>query len=683
MKLALGDGRFALRARPSELEPGGRAAGAASRSRTRWRTRRRRSRSRSRSSRRATRTRWCTATASDDARLLDAYIFVGSRKVFYRSNRNGADPKQMAFDADLPLRPGVNVVTVVARENPDTTTRRTFIVRRDGPNGELLADAEDRRRAQRDGLGRRRLSLTRSSRPPPRQRRPRRDAAQRARHAVSRPRARRRGVPRGGRRRHHGAPARGPAPHRRRRRRARCARSARGADARSTWRWRRPTRWSRIATAREARRVHAGARAARRAHDRGRARRGRRAATRSRVASRRSSAAGIKVSLFIAADADADRRGRAPLGAAQIELHTGEYAHGRRRASSRASPAGAQRSARALGLEVAAGHGLTQENVPALVAIPEIVELNIGHAVVSDARVRRARPGGAGVPRRHRPGRRPPLTSLDLGAGINRRATVGRMHVGRPSLEARGRGRAPASCFGATCDTARRRPGNNAARGTAVCLGTYFLSPKSRSGRPSPAALHSVHWVRRSPVRSRSLIAGSLALGPPERAPGCGGRATGSRELAARTSHLPLVRRPLRAFVSRFRSNPDCEAHARTRLPGALANERRVAVNERRVPAPFARSLPPFARSLSPFARSLPPFARSLSPFARSLPPFARSLPPFARGAVNERRSRHLSLIRCHLSLIRRHPSFVIPITKLVRTRLAKRACAPAKLGCK
>ena len=79
------------------------------------------------------------ATASDDARLLDAFIFVGSRKVFYRSNRNGTDPKKMSFDADLPLRPGVNVVTIVARENPDTTTRRTYIVRRDGSNGEILA----------------------------------------------------------------------------------------------------------------------------------------------------------------------------------------------------------------------------------------------------------------------------------------------------------------------------------------------------------------------------------------------------------------------------------------------------------------------------------------------------------------------------------------------------------------
>jgi carboxyl-terminal processing protease len=77
-------------------------------------------------------------TASDTERLLDAYIFVGARKVFYRSNRNGQDGMHMGFEADLPLRPGVNVVSVVARENPDTTSRKTFIIRRDGANGELL-----------------------------------------------------------------------------------------------------------------------------------------------------------------------------------------------------------------------------------------------------------------------------------------------------------------------------------------------------------------------------------------------------------------------------------------------------------------------------------------------------------------------------------------------------------------
>jgi pyridoxine 5-phosphate synthase len=93
-------------------------------------------------------------------------------------------------------------------------------------------------------------------------------------------------------------------------------------------------------------------------------------------------AAGIKVSLFIAADAAQIDRSRA-TGAAQIELHTGEYAHGRAGELERLA-AGAAKG-HALGLEVAAGHGLTQDNVPALVAVPEIVELNIGHALVSDA----------------------------------------------------------------------------------------------------------------------------------------------------------------------------------------------------------------------------------------------------------------------------------------------------------
>ncbi len=93
-------------------------------------------------------------------------------------------------------------------------------------------------------------------------------------------------------------------------------------------------------------------------------------------------AGGIKVSLFIAADADPIDRSRA-LGARQVELHTGEYAH--ERPGELARLAVGARRAHAAGLEVAAGHGLTQSNVPALVALPEIVELNIGHAVVSDA----------------------------------------------------------------------------------------------------------------------------------------------------------------------------------------------------------------------------------------------------------------------------------------------------------
>jgi pyridoxine 5-phosphate synthase len=92
--------------------------------------------------------------------------------------------------------------------------------------------------------------------------------------------------------------------------------------------------------------------------------------------------AGIKVSLFIAADAVQIDQSVA-VGVEQIELHTGEYAHGKEGELDRLALCA--KRARSRGLEVAAGHGLTQENVPALLAIPEIVELNIGHAIVADA----------------------------------------------------------------------------------------------------------------------------------------------------------------------------------------------------------------------------------------------------------------------------------------------------------
>ena len=75
----------------------------------------------------------------DETRVLDYYIFVGARKIVYRSNRNGADARSAALNVDLPLRPGSNLVTIVAREDYDTIARRAFVIRRDGPAGELLA----------------------------------------------------------------------------------------------------------------------------------------------------------------------------------------------------------------------------------------------------------------------------------------------------------------------------------------------------------------------------------------------------------------------------------------------------------------------------------------------------------------------------------------------------------------
>ncbi len=100
----------------------------------------------------------------------------------------------------------------------------------------------------------------------------------------------------------------------------------------------------------------------------------------------RARARGIKLSLFIAADPQQIEASR-DLGARQIELHTGEYAHARgaERAEALSRLARAARLAQKLGLEVAAGHGLTRDNVGAITAIPEIEELNIGHAVIADS----------------------------------------------------------------------------------------------------------------------------------------------------------------------------------------------------------------------------------------------------------------------------------------------------------
>jgi carboxyl-terminal processing protease len=79
-----------------------------------------------------------SGTVSDSNRLLDAYVFVGGKKVFYRSNRNGTDPKNMTLEAIVPLRPGINVIATVARQSPETVGRKVFVVRRDGANGEYV-----------------------------------------------------------------------------------------------------------------------------------------------------------------------------------------------------------------------------------------------------------------------------------------------------------------------------------------------------------------------------------------------------------------------------------------------------------------------------------------------------------------------------------------------------------------
>jgi pyridoxine 5-phosphate synthase len=97
-------------------------------------------------------------------------------------------------------------------------------------------------------------------------------------------------------------------------------------------------------------------------------------------------ASGVRVSLFIDPDPEqieAAQRSGAPV----IELHTGTYADssGAARAREFERLYAAAKFAARLGLIVNAGHGLNYHNVEPIAAIPEIVELNIGHAIVGRA----------------------------------------------------------------------------------------------------------------------------------------------------------------------------------------------------------------------------------------------------------------------------------------------------------
>lgn len=100
--------------------------------------------------------------------------------------------------------------------------------------------------------------------------------------------------------------------------------------------------------------------------------------------------AGIRVSLFISHD-QRQIEAASRIGAAVVELHTGLYsdlhAEGNFPAADAELAALAQGAtlAHSLGLEVHMGHGLTYENVAPIAAIPEVMELNIGHFLIGEA----------------------------------------------------------------------------------------------------------------------------------------------------------------------------------------------------------------------------------------------------------------------------------------------------------
>ncbi|HTH48016.1 MAG TPA: pyridoxine 5'-phosphate synthase [Candidatus Limnocylindria bacterium] len=98
--------------------------------------------------------------------------------------------------------------------------------------------------------------------------------------------------------------------------------------------------------------------------------------------------AGIEVSLFIAPE-PAQVTAAAQSGAQFIELHTGRFAdhyHQKRERNEELQRLiSAAQQARNLGLQVNAGHGFTTENVQLIHLVPHLVELNIGHSIVSRA----------------------------------------------------------------------------------------------------------------------------------------------------------------------------------------------------------------------------------------------------------------------------------------------------------
>ena len=105
-----------------------------------------------------------------------------------------------------------------------------------------------------------------------------------------------------------------------------------------------------------------------------------------RAACLRLADAGIRVSLFIDPD-EQQLQAALDCGAPVVELHTGAYAdaQGMEQAGELERLVRASAFGHDLGLQINAGHGLHYENLGPIVAIPELVELNIGHAIVSRA----------------------------------------------------------------------------------------------------------------------------------------------------------------------------------------------------------------------------------------------------------------------------------------------------------
>ena len=76
--------------------------------------------------------------ATDGQRVRDLYISTSRHKVYYESNQGSTTPRELVFDAEIPVHPGMNAIMVVAREDNNSVTRHYFMVRRDAEDGSLM-----------------------------------------------------------------------------------------------------------------------------------------------------------------------------------------------------------------------------------------------------------------------------------------------------------------------------------------------------------------------------------------------------------------------------------------------------------------------------------------------------------------------------------------------------------------
>jgi carboxyl-terminal processing protease len=88
------------------------------------------------------------ASSDEATRLRDVFVYVNDQKVFFRVVPDESTATKLDFQTDLPLKPGQNVVTVVAREDEEFQARRTLVVFRKAPPAVAQEGAREPPRAQ-------------------------------------------------------------------------------------------------------------------------------------------------------------------------------------------------------------------------------------------------------------------------------------------------------------------------------------------------------------------------------------------------------------------------------------------------------------------------------------------------------------------------------------------------------